>query len=183
MGAGAELCYIRWHLGRWIPHLTLAVSPVTVFTVSTHSCFTNYEAQREHTIYLDICSLQPLTQIARKSCMVFQDGWRMCSIPGSLQFVLNGPEQWDCRRRKGFCLENQTLEKTKSFHHHASKHHSAYDLFYRKQNKREGWSEAFCLASITSTDHWVCTSMLLTSPSLKTNTILISMQLQTEMFI
>lgn len=52
MGAEAVLSSIHWHLGKWIPHLILVINPVTVFTGSARSCFTNYEALGKHIKYL-----------------------------------------------------------------------------------------------------------------------------------
>lgn len=43
-GAEALLSYIYWHLGRQIPHLTIAINSMNVFIGSAHSCFGNYEA-------------------------------------------------------------------------------------------------------------------------------------------
>lgn len=107
---------------------------MNIFTGSAHSCFSNYEVlEKNLSICLDICLLQPLTQVAWKGSVVSQDRQKMCSFPGFLSFTLNELKYLGYKRWNGFYTENQTLKKTNTLHIHKSRLHNVYELFHRKQ--------------------------------------------------
>lgn len=160
-GAEALLSYIHWHLGRQIPHLTIAVNPMNVFIGSAHSCFGNYEALKtSNRPLLGHFPVHPLPPGVWKA--VEFPRTKLYSFPSSLLLPLNELKYLRYRRSNGLYAENQILKTINTLHIHKSRLQQWSWTVQRDQSTRlrGGWSEAACSALTMGTVHWVCIPLL-----------------------